>query len=565
MLKDLLDEHKREYDDKALKDLFDHLKSEKSTRLEKMDEGKCLFGFVKFYFNYYAIMVIDYSKIGKIGDHIINRADKFKMVPMFTVDYKTSVFVELENKYLTIFKNFEISRQAYFSFSYNLTKTLQRNFVEKAKSELIYNYNDKNFWNNVLLDCKTNEILDKDFDDTNFFKNNFNNSSGNNINNSRFNGNSNNNDNNNNSQGNGNEAGNTSSNRPNSLVGENSALYSNKVISVNQNTLNSSGGNITFQNAASASNPENSLNTEIFNLNLNSILNTNNINPLTQNPISNLYSANNINNANNNNTNPQNTNYKLNANSLIVNNSGNNNNNNSSSNNNSNSSTKVYNNNTNSVGSSHNQNQNPYCDNVYVVRRNDLKKLTQNIFLWNNFHIKEFFNLMENKIWCVWFIYGFFEQVECLFYGQRFLVTVIGRRSRKFAGTRYLKRGINDEGDVANDVETEQILEEISTASSEKPIISSYVHIRGSVPIYWYQEQNGILPKPDIKVNLSDIFYESTTKHFMKLIERYGEPIIVGNLTKKHEDHKQETLLNECYENCVDYILHQLRKEEEST
>ena len=54
-------------------------------------------------------------------------------------------------------------------------------------------------------------------------------------------------------------------------------------------------------------------------------------------------------------------------------------------------------------------------------------------------------------------------------------------------------------GNVANDVETEQILEEISTTWSDQPMISSFIHIRGSVPIYWYQEFNSILPKPTIK------------------------------------------------------------------
>ena len=92
----------------------------------------------------------------------------------------------------------------------------------------------------------------------------------------------------------------------------------------------------------------------------------------------------------------------------------------------------------------------------------------------------------------MFFIYGFFEQTECNIFGIRLLVTVIARRNRNFAGTRYLKRGINNDGNVANDVETEQILEEISTTWSDQPMISSFIHIRGSVPIYWYQEFNSI-------------------------------------------------------------------------
>lgn len=35
---------------------------------------------------------------------------------------------------------------------------------------------------------------------------------------------------------------------------------------------------------------------------------------------------------------------------------------------------------------------------------------------------------------------------------------LVARRSRYMAGPRYLKRGINEQGDVANFVETEQIV-----------------------------------------------------------------------------------------------------------
>lgn len=42
-------------------------------------------------------------------------------------------------------------------------------------------------------------------------------------------------------------------------------------------------------------------------------------------------------------------------------------------------------------------------------------------------------------------------------------ITLIARRSRHYAGVRYLKRGVNDEGNVANEVETEQIVNEALT------------------------------------------------------------------------------------------------------
>ena len=44
-------------------------------------------------------------------------------------------------------------------------------------------------------------------------------------------------------------------------------------------------------------------------------------------------------------------------------------------------------------------------------------------------------------------------------FGNVVEVTLIARRSRYFAGTRFLKRGINHQGNVANYVETEQLVE----------------------------------------------------------------------------------------------------------
>ena len=197
--------------------------------------------------------------------------------------------------------------------------------------------------------------------------------------------------------------------------------------------------------------------------------------------------------------------------------------------------------------------KNFYKDNL-TTNYIDLEKITNHYFMWNFFHLNEFTKCVKNELWFVYFIYGYFEQIETIIYGLRFLVSVIARRNRFYAGTRYLKRGINNDGQVANDVETEQILEEVSTTCSERPSITSYVHIRGSVPIYWHQDQTSILPKPDIKVNFTDIRFDATKRHFYILSKRYGQPSVVCNLTKAKEKKPQETLLNEWYQKSVHYI-----------
>lgn len=62
---------------------------------------------------------------------------------------------------------------------------------------------------------------------------------------------------------------------------------------------------------------------------------------------------------------------------------------------------------------------------------------------------------------------------------------------------RYLKRGVNEKGRVANDVETEQIVfEDVSEGFSKQ--ISSVVQNRGSIPLFWSQETSRLNIKPDV-------------------------------------------------------------------
>ena len=61
-------------------------------------------------------------------------------------------------------------------------------------------------------------------------------------------------------------------------------------------------------------------------------------------------------------------------------------------------------------------------------------------------------------------------------------LTLISRLSCKKAGTRFNARGIDDEGNVANFVETETVIWDPTGASSGGALCFSYCQIRGSVP-----------------------------------------------------------------------------------
>jgi len=62
---------------------------------------------------------------------------------------------------------------------------------------------------------------------------------------------------------------------------------------------------------------------------------------------------------------------------------------------------------------------------------------------------------------------------------------------------RFLKRGVNEKGRVANDVETEQIVFE-DTSDGIPTQIASVVQHRGSIPLVWFQETSRLNIRPDI-------------------------------------------------------------------
>uniref|UniRef100_A0A2K5ISU7 SAC domain-containing protein n=1 Tax=Colobus angolensis palliatus TaxID=336983 RepID=A0A2K5ISU7_COLAP len=153
-------------------------------------------------------------------------------------------------------------------------------------------------------------------------------------------------------------------------------------------------------------------------------------------------------------------------------------------------------------------------------------------YVWNG----ELLDIIKNTVhrdWLLYIIHGFCGQSKLLIYGRPVYVTLIARRSSKFAGTRFLKRGANCEGDVANEVETEQILCDASVMSFTAGSYSSYVQVRGSVPLYWSQDISTMMPKPPITLDQADPFAHVAALHFDQMFQRFGSPIIILNLVKK--------------------------------
>ncbi|PWN87360.1 hypothetical protein FA10DRAFT_234437 [Acaromyces ingoldii] len=191
--------------------------------------------------------------------------------------------------------------------------------------------------------------------------------------------------------------------------------------------------------------------------------------------------------------------------------------------------------------------------------------------------------------WVLPLVYGFVDQAKLSVLHCTIHVTLIARRSRHFAGARFLKRGTDDQGHVANDVETEQIVsqalttpfyapdkdkkaarmsksprlsedteidEERSTPAylGPNPRFTSYVMHRGSIPIYWTQDSTNMSPRPPIEISVVDPYYSSAALHFDDMFRRYGSPIIVLNLIKSKEKQPREVKLLHAFSECVAYL-----------
>ncbi|XP_044510488.1 phosphatidylinositol-3-phosphatase SAC1 isoform X3 [Mangifera indica] len=176
-----------------------------------------------------------------------------------------------------------------------------------------------------------------------------------------------------------------------------------------------------------------------------------------------------------------------------------------------------------------------------------------NIFVWNAYLTQAIRSRCNNTIWTIALVHGHFKQTRLSIFGRDFSVSLISRRSRHFAGTRYLKRGVNDRGRVANDVETEQIVLD-EEAGSCKGKMSSVVQMRGSIPLFWSQEASRFSPKPDIILQRYDPTYQATKLHFEDLAKRYGNPIIVLNLIKTVEKRPREMMLRREFAHAVGYL-----------
>jgi uncharacterized membrane protein YgcG len=120
--------------------------------------------------------------------------------------------------------------------------------------------------------------------------------------------------------------------------------------------------------------------------------------------------------------------------------------------------------------------------------------------------------------WAVAVVDGFF-QAETVAAGR---LVLWARRSALAQGARYHARGVTLAGDVANMVETEQLL-----LAGDRATV--FTIVRGSIPIWWHQQGGELFKPPPVP------FAAATTqavlrRHYDSLLASYGAPVVTVSL-----------------------------------
>lgn len=170
-------------------------------------------------------------------------------------------------------------------------------------------------------------------------------------------------------------------------------------------------------------------------------------------------------------------------------------------------------------------------------------------FFWNRDIVYELINKRADD-WIVPFMSGHIEyEAKCQADEETFDLLFISRRSKFRQGCRFTKRGVDENGNVANYVETEQIL-------IMRDRITSYVQIRGSIPLQWSSPVHmKYAPEVQISSNVAKSV-ECCERHVKDIVALYSDEssnldIVFINLV---DNKKEQGRLGTAFKEVVDAV-----------
>lgn len=117
-----------------------------------------LLGFIKFTGPYYMLLITKKSTVAMVGGHYIYQIEGTELVPLTPAKFKPDTRNTEEQRFLGILNNLDLTRSFYYSYSYDVTRTLQHNVIRErealAKGMLPPDEEDFNsmfVWNDYLL------------------------------------------------------------------------------------------------------------------------------------------------------------------------------------------------------------------------------------------------------------------------------------------------------------------------------------------------------------------------------------------------------------------------------
>ena len=166
-------------------------------------------------------------------------------------------------------------------------------------------------------------------------------------------------------------------------------------------------------------------------------------------------------------------------------------------------------------------------------------------FVWNYSIAKIFdFKGMNNFIYPV--INGYFGTNNLDEYSEDLCYYLIARKDNRRSGMRFLIRGADSIGNVANFVESEEII--LYKENTIQNIIT-YEQIRGSIPLMWTQEPNLQLNPLILPLDNYNENYNVFKRHIDSIKKEYGDICIVNLIDKK----KDQKTIGEYFTNLFSY------------
>ncbi|NWY98461.1 SYNJ2 protein, partial [Loxia curvirostra] len=161
---------------------------------------------------------------------------------------------------------------------------------------------------------------------------------------------------------------------------------------------------------------------------------------------------------------------------------------------------------------------------VRAQKQGDNSYESGNSFFWNQLLHVPFKHYQVNcSDWLLKVVCGVVDIRTVYASHKKAKACLISRISCERAGVRFHVRGVNDDGHVSNFVETEQTI-------YLDDDVSSFVQIRGSVPLFW--EQTGLqVGSRHLRLNRGlEANAPAFDRHMMLLKEQYGKQVIVNLL-----------------------------------